>query len=295
MDILFGVFKTFFLKKLQKDQSRIEKCEVKEELDGTGLLLASAERIDVHNAPSSNVLFPLYTHSLAHSYWRAQEITIFGDYLKKTSGSVLDFGCGDGSLASCFTDHMTFGVDIDDAALEVAKNYKIYDLLLKPEEMKEKIGTDQVDHVMSCSVLEHTADVDLCLRQIYDVLKPNGDICITVPNQNFHNHLAALGDDELATLMNKHMFHRNLFTEEVWREKLHQAGFQNIKIKGFQPQKFTRKYCILSLFGNGGLGRIPFVRKLAQNLLLNSLVDDVKQSITNTDTTGANFILFATK
>ena len=110
-----------------------------------------------------------------HFQWHA--IKDLNKDLKKVlplfQGKVLDFGCG----LQPYRDLMVnadecIGVDIQDA--------DGVDYLVKPgDPLPFEKGA--FDAVLSTQVLEHVADMDDCIAEIHRVLKPGGQLVISVP------------------------------------------------------------------------------------------------------------------
>jgi hypothetical protein len=95
------------------------------ELDRTGILVDSAEPLKLVWR-DREVIFPLYDTSLAHSFWRAQEFSLFMQNKHMLRAPILDFGCGDGSFAAVLFSHIDYGSDIDEDALNIARNFNVY-------------------------------------------------------------------------------------------------------------------------------------------------------------------------
>lgn len=266
-----------------------------EELDQTGRIANQPVPYSVIRDERRHLIYAKFGNSIAHSFWRAQELSLFSRHLMGRSGATMDFGCGDGSLTNCILDNVSAGVDIDETALSVAREYGIYESLYTFEEMKSDIPTGKYDTIFSVSVLEHTTDPKDCLDQIFRALKSGGSFMFSVPNKNFTAHMATLIDEEFANAMNERMYHRNLLSEAEWRTFLEEAGFKIDSFIEFQPLEMTKRYFSLSLLGRRGLGRIPGLRWTYETLFMRQLLNAVDRSISGDNDSGANYLISCTK
>lgn len=99
--------------------------------------------------------------------------------------SVLDIGCGDGSLAKLLKagGREVDGISISPSELEKAgavlrKGY-LYNLELG---LPKEIPDDHYDMVICSHVLEHVAYPDAVLKDIRRVLRPGGQFIVALPN-----------------------------------------------------------------------------------------------------------------
>lgn len=106
-------------------------------------------------------------------------------------GRVLDFACGSGFgsniVATAAKKEITelIAVDIDQETIKYAKS-KYYHPLVKFEQenavnpfLPERLG--QFDLIMSFETIEHIADEEIFLSNIYKMLKPGGTLVISTP------------------------------------------------------------------------------------------------------------------
>jgi ubiquinone/menaquinone biosynthesis C-methylase UbiE len=132
-----------------------------------------------------------YKDNLEYSFFiDTQNHHIFDKYVRiiseysKDNGSVLDVGCGTGIALSKLADSLphakTFGIDISNTSIEIAKqrnlNVKGYDGI--------KISFDDLffDTVGSYNVLEHTDNPVMFLEEKLRVLKRGGVLIVACPN-----------------------------------------------------------------------------------------------------------------
>ena len=118
-----------------------------DELDLTGRLVIEPKILETVEDDNRHLLFAYYESSLAHSFWRAQELSLFKRASAAFEPPVLDFGCGDGSFSACLLTNIECGVDIDKTALSIACGYGIYRRLLTFEKMSTELSPASVGEV----------------------------------------------------------------------------------------------------------------------------------------------------
>lgn len=298
MSIAFSAFK--FLERLtrkadRKKETYISAKGTEEELDQTGRIGAHPVRYETFVDDKRGLVFANFVNSVAHSYWRSQELSLFMRASKEFTGPVLDFGCGDGAFSACIFKHIDVGIDIDQKALAIARGYALYAKLLSFEDMVLDIPDGSIGTVFSCSVLEHTTDLQECLHHIGRVLKPGAKFYFSVPSKHFTDQMVSLVDAKFASIMNGRMYHRNLLDQAEWSRLLGQAGFDIDLFSSFQPTEFTRGYFSLSLLGDRGFGAIPGARGLFLKFRLKRMLAHVEASIDGSVRNGANYFVIASR
>lgn len=261
--------------------------------DKTGLLLKEARPLKILWR-DSDIIFVDYD-SLSHSFWRAQELSLFAKHQEAMKEPVLDFGCGDGSFTSVLFKSIDYGVDHDPEALKVAAGYKIYKNLVQSTISKIPLGEASVQTVFSNSVLEHVGSLDDVLSEIHRILAPGGHFVFTVPVRQFKEDLAKYFGWRESVRINREYHHWNLLDVEDWEKRLHAHGFSVDLVKSYQPDWFTFWYRMFRLAGNRGLGRfMPTIRTRIWNRFQVRLVEMVRRSVHETQK-GANIFVIARK
>ena len=114
--------------------------------------------------------------------------------------AILDFGCGNGAQTSHFPGGArTLAIDIEPGDLQTLRDYlRAHDradiLPVQYGGAHLPVADAAVDLVTSFEVLEHVPDESFALREIHRVLKPGGEIILSVPNKwwIFETHGARL-------------------------------------------------------------------------------------------------------
>jgi SAM-dependent methyltransferase len=240
------------------------------------------------------VLYANYS-SFGHSFWRAQELSLFRKHLSELESPVLDFGCGDGSFASVLFEDISIGVDIDAEALELARQFHVYRTLVQSTNISIPLADSCVKSVVSNSVLEHVADLNLMLNEIHRLLASGGIFMFTVPVKQLERDLEKYYGRRASVRYNSESYHRNLLEAEEWSVILVRTGFAVKRIIHFQPDWFTFWFRMFRLLGDRGLSMfIPGVRERLWQRYRLRLVEMVRRSINETQV-GCNIFVVARK
>lgn len=163
---------------------------------------------------------------------------------------VLDLGCGDGHFSWVTfgeRDYGLIGIDPDLNSLIEASQYPVFHLLICAQGNQLPFPTGFFTTTVSNSVLEHIDNVDAVLIEANRVMKPEGELVVCVPNDNFTQNLSVarflnhIGFKFLANkyqnFFNKISRHFHPDTEVIWMNRLRDAGFKVNKAWNY----FTRK------------------------------------------------------
>ena len=130
--MFFQIFRV--LNKLKNNNSPIRESYIShrgtsEVLDQTGRISSGPVKL-TKKVGKNDTIFCNFENSVAHSFWRSQELSLFHSVKSEFTRPILDFGCGDGAFSSCIFDDIDYGVDIDEKALRIAGMYHLYKKLL---------------------------------------------------------------------------------------------------------------------------------------------------------------------
>jgi len=169
------------------------------------------------------------------SHWRAWEYAAYQKH--QLSGRILDLGCGDGRYFNLIWPqaHDVIGIDVDPVVAQLASFSGIYNEVHVTTACQLPLPDHSIDHVFANCSLEHMADLEEVLAEIYRCLRPGGTLLCSVVTNRFIEwsllpHLFTLaGYDQAATnLKREFLSYHNLvnpLTVTEWEQKLNGAGF----------------------------------------------------------------------
>lgn len=97
---------------------------------------------------------------------------------------VLDIGCYTGDILDYLPDHIHYiGVDSIAEALEVARKRGADETHVVDLERGDLPTLEAVDVVLACELLEHLRDPARLLEQVKPLLKPDGRVLVSLPNE----------------------------------------------------------------------------------------------------------------
>lgn len=143
-------------------------------------------------ADRDEMAIPSYLHKNPALRWMAwRRIEVVGRRLQEVCpvrGTVLDFGCGTGML---FGDALmradrVWGVDLvlDAALLLVQRRALRRVTLLPPDQAQAQIPATSVDVIVAAEVLEHLDDPAPTFAWFRRVLRPKGELLVSLPTEN---------------------------------------------------------------------------------------------------------------
>ena len=150
---------------------------------------------------------------------------------------VLDVGCGDGHFASvAFRHPLDVGIDPWLEPLREAHQRGAYRAVLQADGGNMPFPSGWFASAVSNSVLEHIPQVENVLGEIARVLRPGGLFVFCVPNQRFPEQLQGtrlfrslgwnMASVRYARLFNQISRHAHTDSQEIWKTRLADAGFQ---------------------------------------------------------------------
>lgn len=132
-------------------------------------------------------------------------------------------GSGYGTKILAETAERVYGVDVFKPAVEYAKqNYGADNIIYKVGDgVKIPLEDDMVDVVVSLETIEHIEDYEQFMREVKRVLKPDGLLVLSTPNdkefvEDNHHHIHEFMHDELATLVRAYFSEMKPFYQATW-------------------------------------------------------------------------------
>ncbi|MEV2212328.1 class I SAM-dependent methyltransferase [Streptomyces sp. NPDC050997] len=166
----------------------------------------------------------------------------------RTTRTVLDIGCGDGTAAATaapfLAGHRVIGVDWSQDALERARAHLTNPIRGELTGPGLPFAADCADAVLFSEVIEHLVDPDAALDEIRRVLRPGGHLMLSTPNlAAWYNRALLLGGVQPVfsevSLRAVHgrpgrevVGHLRLYTARALREFVTAAGFEVVRLEG---------------------------------------------------------------
>jgi SAM-dependent methyltransferase len=164
---------------------------------------------------------PNYTEGGALAYFEYQSANSslqgrlkskwFQDYIAETD-SVLDFGCGGGSILAAIKCRERVGVEINPHARVVAES-----LGIKCHNTIATIPAASIDVCISNHALEHVPFPIQALRELRSTLRPGGQMLLMLPLDDWRNQRSFMPAD--------HNHHLHTWTPQLLGNTLLEAGF----------------------------------------------------------------------
>jgi len=174
-----------------------------------------------------------YFYQIEDKHWwfqgrRKIVMELIDKYYKKTPGAkVLDVGCGTGMMLKYLSKYgEVWGTDKDPKAIEYSKT-KAPNTEIISGSIPEKIPEGKFDLVTALDIVEHIERDVEALKVIFNTLKNNGVLVMTVPAYQF---LWSTHDE-----INEH---KRRYQLPELKEKLERAGFNIIKISYYNVLLF---------------------------------------------------------
>jgi SAM-dependent methyltransferase len=196
-------------------------------------------------AECNGVAWPEFP-TIAHSFWRAQELTLFRRYSGRIRLPAIDVGCGDGLFgrAAGFPAETT-GLDYDELSLAVARANQFPLEVLQVDARRIPLPDSSQESVVSNSVFEHLPELDVCLKEMGRVLRPGGTLAFTLTLGQFTVHLKRLVGERDAAAWVKHFGHIQEPTLAELNGMLGDAGLSVEESLSYQPEWFSGLYRLM--------------------------------------------------
>lgn len=146
---------------------------------------------------------------------------------KMDKNKILDIGCGAGYFLDVSFKNgwkKCIGVDINNRYKKGYEDINGVQFINSPiEKISEKILGDNYDCISLQGVLEHLYDLDVILKKISKLLRPNGVVYIMIPNG--FSLVSAILREKSPTFMWKHLNH---FSPESLTSLFHKYKFKSL-------------------------------------------------------------------
>lgn len=155
----------------------------------------------------------------------------FKNYIGK---NILDVGAGDGTFSNFIKkkspNSSINALELSQKAISIGrKKYKSINFINQNIEQLN-LKSKKFDTVFAIEVLEHLLDIDLCLSNIYKILKKDGYFCITTTDFNFFKKVLIS-----AFVWEKYFYpnnpHIRFFTKKSLSNICQKHGFIPVKYK----------------------------------------------------------------
>jgi len=142
---------------------------------------------------------------------------------------ILDVGCGTGVNAESLRaqGHQVFGIDLSPTALTSFRKFGFAGAV-GDASIGLPFKSDRFDLVFSSEVIEHLADGEAFLQELYRVAKPGGRLLLSTPNSAFwvYRVYALLGRTMTEV---QHPGHVRFYSVRSLKEIVESCGFQGTK------------------------------------------------------------------
>lgn len=184
--------------------------------------------------------------TLAHSFWRAQEVTLFRRHGDLVRGPLVDLGCGDrmfGRLAGW--PGGTVGVDYDWESLRAARQLDAGARVVRGDAGRLPLGDAGTAGAVSNSVFEHLPDLAACFGEVERVLRRGGLLVFTMTLGRFTEQLRRLAGERDARRWTGAFGHLQEPSGPEVEAGLRAAGLEVERWVEYQPEWFTARYRLL--------------------------------------------------
>ncbi len=182
----------------------------------------------------------LHIHDTHRSLWRTVEWRLMNEACRPLPAPVVDLGCGDGTFGSFLRDHIDHGIEGDADALACC-DPTVY-AATSQADLRESLPVPDgsVASMFSNSTLEHVLPVEKALVAAAKALRPGGEFVFTVPTIELTHAFASRWGNGFAGRLNRMFGHHNLWTWSQWEERLHSAGFDDVRMRGYFTHEAAR-------------------------------------------------------
>jgi len=154
-------------------------------------ILATSQVLATEHTENLNeAAFPAYSNPnplMSFLFWERLYRVIQHVEDRGHLGTVLDFGCGSGVMLPFLSRQAekVIAIDIDLEPLRRLEKYIDFDEKICFSNSYADIPPTSLDLIIALDVLEHVEDLEKILEQLVSLLKPEGELIISGPTENF--------------------------------------------------------------------------------------------------------------
>ena len=167
--------------------------------------------------------------------WRCMEARLFAKL--ELEDPVLDIGCGNGHFACvALRTPLLSGCDRDVSQVKRALSLKVYRQAVAGDICSLPYRDRSFATIICNCALEHIADLEQALQEVFRLLTPGGTFVFTVPTEKFNEWfylswlLRKLRLSKSAQIQidryNRFQFHHHIYSVREWSARLAAAGLQ---------------------------------------------------------------------
>lgn len=152
---------------------------------------------------------------------------------------VLDAGCGNGSLAGLFLERgcHVVGVDLGEQGIDIARSAYPegrFEVMPLGHRMRERLGEEPFDLVVSTEVIEHLYAPDPFLRGCFAALRPGGRLILSTPYHGWLKNVLIAATGRFDTHVNPRLQggHIKFWSRQTLTAALADAGFDRLEFRG---------------------------------------------------------------
>lgn len=193
----------------------------------------------------------------ANNFTYINIIPILNSCLSKNIKSILDIGCGSGTISLYLASkgYKIKGIDISKKAIDASnKSAEIIGLKNADFEVCDfpnKIPSGKYDLIFFSEVIEHLPNDELALQKIYKLLRPGGILFLSTPSKN-----APLYKLGYTKKFDREVGHLRRYTAEELQKKLKKNGFKIKKI--YKKESMLRNFLFLNPFAGKAIRYIKY-------------------------------------
>lgn len=201
-----------------------------------------------------NALAKIYYYVPEMAFMKILEIIELRKVFKNKSDTVLDIGGGSGFVFDVLTHGLNIKTKINIDLF--VSDFKKYDYIFNEDINKNSLKDNSIDTVVSVSVLEHIPNIENVYKSIYRILKHGSSLIFTTPKKDYYEGLLlyrffhTFNQNKADWYKNfdiKKAHHCSIMNKDELLHKLENAGFKNIKINGFFPNRLHLLFDLINL------------------------------------------------